>query len=413
MFKLPKKTKSNPASLTRGGAAAVHTRRLPVNMANAQSSSAVSGNAVKQKHMDSAFLIIILVLVTYGVVMVFSASYAAALNETGNSLHYISKHIVFVIGGIAAMILASYVDYHVYRRLVFWILAGAGVLMVAVPFIGTDHGTFAKRWIDIGGFTFQPSEVMKFAMIVLFAHLVASNIKNMGSFRYGVLPFTICLGTVAGLMALQPHLSGIIIMFAIGFVMMFVGGTKLRYFLAVGLIAAALIGAIFVFKGSAYVMERLTLWLDPFADPTNSGWQTVQSLVAIGSGGIMGRGIGMSRQKYMYLPEPQNDFIFAIICEELGLIGAVLVIILFLLFALRGFSIASKAPDKFGYMLGVGLTAQICIQTVLNIAVVTNTIPNTGISLPFFSYGGTAILMQLGQMGILLNISRQATMEKT
>ena len=165
-------------------------------------------------------------------------------------------------------------------------------------------------------------------------------------------------------------------------------------------------------KGIEYITGRLSGWLHPFEDTQGQNWQTIQSLIAIGSGGIMGRGIGNSRQKYLYLPEPYNDFIFAIICEELGLIGALLVIVLFVLFALRGYSIAAKAPDKFGFMLGVGLTTQVVVQAILNIAVVTNTVPNTGISLPFFSYGGTALLMQLGEMGILLNISRNAVMEK-
>lgn len=362
----------------------------------------------KIKHMDASFLIIILVLLTFGVVMVFSASYASALYEKGNSYHYIVKHVQFVIVGIAAMLVASFVDYHIYRRFALWILAAAYILMIAVLVIGSSHGTFATRWIDIGSFSFQPSEIMKFAMILFFAYLVANNYKHMGTFRYGVFPFAVCLATIAGLMMLQPHLSGTVIMGIVGCIMMFVGGTKIRYFIALGIAAVALVGAVVMIKGVGYIGERVTMWLDPFADPTNTGWQTINSLIAIGSGGIMGRGIGMSRQKYMYIPEPQNDFIFSIICEELGLVGATIVIILFILFTLRGFSIASKAPDKFGYMLAVGLTAQIAIQAALNIAVVTNTIPNTGISLPFFSYGGTAIMMQLGQMGILLNISRQA-----
>lgn len=366
------------------------------------------------KKIDTSFLIIILALLTYGIIMVFSASYASAKNEYGNSFHYITKHVMFVAGGIIAMFIASYVDYHIYRRLVFWIFGGAFILLALVPVIGTDLGTIAKRWIAIGTFTFQPSEVMKFGIIVLFSHLVALNYKRMNTFTYGVVPFAICLMAVAGLMMLQPHLSGTILIMAIGCIMMFVGGTKLRYFIGMLACAVAGIAGIVMLKGASYITDRLKFWLDPFgADIQNETYQIVQSLVAIGSGGLMGRGIGMSRQKYLYLPEPQNDFIFAIICEELGLIGALIVIVLFIMFALRGFSIASKAPDKFGYMLAVGLTVQICIQALLNIGVVTSTVPNTGISLPFFSYGGTALLMQLGEMGILLNISRQALLDKT
>lgn len=365
----------------------------------------------KFKRLDSAFFILILVLLAYGLIMVFSASYANSIQRyNGNSLHFISRQAAFVVTGIIAMYIISFVDYHVYRRLVLPIFAVGIILLVLVLIIGVERGG-AQRWIDIGFTEFQPSEVMKFAMVVMFAHLTALNYKRMGTFSYGVLPYAICLMTVSALMMLQPHLSGTVLMLLIGLIMMFVGGTKFRYFAALGGGAALGLGGIVLFKGE-YMLSRIQNWLNPFANQTSENWQTVQSLIAIGSGGIMGRGIGESHQKFLYLPEPHNDFIFAIVCEELGLIGALLVIILFVLFTFRGFSIASKAPDRFGYMLGVGLVAQICIQAALNIAVVTNTIPNTGISLPFFSYGGTAILMQLGQMGILLNISRQATIEK-
>lgn len=374
------------------------------------------------KRLDSAFVLIILVLLTYGLIMVFSASYPSALQKTQNSMHFIQKQALFVVVGLVAMFLISLIDYHLYRRFVIPITAVGLILLVLVliPGIGTDLGTFARRWIGVGDFTFQPSEIMKFATIVLFAHLISINYKRMGTFRYGVLPFAVMLAVTAGLMLLEPHLSGTILIFAIGLIMMFVGGTKLRWFAILGGVGAAGVGGLFLLGSTidkfAHITERITYWLDPFQSAEvirDQTWQTVQSLVAIGSGGVLGRGIGNSRQKYLYIPEPHNDFIFAIICEELGLIGALIVIVLFIMFALRGFSIAAKAPDKFGYMLGVGLTAQIIIQAILNIAVVTNTIPNTGISLPFFSYGGTAILMQLGQMGILLNISRHSMIEKT
>lgn len=367
----------------------------------------------KFKHMDASFLLIIFVLLIFGIVMVFSASYASALEEMGNSYHYIIKHLQFVVAGVAAMLVISFIDYHIYRKLAFWVLCGGYALLVLVLIIGDNHGTFATRWIDIGSFSFQPSEIMKFALILFFAHLITTNYSKMGTFRYGVLPFAVCMVLMAVLMMLEPHTSGTIIMLLICLIMMFVGGTKLRYFVAMLGLGGAAVAGIVLLKGTTYVTERVTMWLDPFADPTNAGWQTVQSLIAIGSGGLMGRGIGMSRQKYMYISEPQNDFIFPVICEELGLIGAVLVILLFVLFTWRGLSIAAKAPDKFGFMLALGLTTQIALQAILNIAVVTNTIPNTGISLPFFSYGGTALMMQLGEMGILLNISRQAMIEKT
>lgn len=368
----------------------------------------------KQKRFDTAFLIIILILLAYGVIMVFSASYPAALQKTGNSLHFISQHVLYVAVGIAAMLLISRIDYRLYRRFAYIIFGVALILLilVAIPGVGRVLNN-ARRWIYIGPIGFQPSEIMKFAVIVLFSHLIAHYQKRMSTFKQGVLPFAAVLVVIAVLMMLEPHLSGTILIFGIGCIMMYIGGTKLRYFLAVGGFCIGAIAGIIAFKGVSYITERLQFWLNPFADINDKTWQTVQSLVAIGSGGLLGRGIGASRQKYLYLPEPYNDFIFAIICEELGLIGALFVIVLFVLFAVRGFSIASKAPDRFGFMLATGITVQICLQAALNIAVVTNTIPNTGISLPFFSYGGTAIMMQLGEMGILLNISRHAFMEKT
>ena len=220
------------------------------------------------------------------------------------------------------------------------------------------------------------------------------------------------LGLVCGLMYFEPHISGIVLMISIALVMMFVGGVKYRYYVGILVIAVLGVLAIIMFGGIEYVEARLISWLDPFSDMQGDTYQTAQSLLAIGSGGFTGLGLGNSRQKYLYLPEPQNDFIFSIVCEELGFIGAMAVIILFALFVVRGFIIASRAPDKFGSMLAVGLTAQIGIQAIVNIAVVTNTIPNTGISLPFFSYGGTALMMQLFQMGIVLNISRHSAIIK-
>jgi len=366
----------------------------------------------KLKRLDTVLVVIILILLTYGLIMVFSASYAYAIYQLGaESTTFIKSQATFVVLGLIAMYVISRIDYHIYRRFVYVIFGIAIALLVLVLFVGVTLNN-AKRWLQIGTSTFQPSEVMKFALILLFAHLIAHNYKRMGTLAHGVFPFAIVLVGIAALMMQQPHLSGTVLMFLIGFVMMFIGGTKLRYFIFLGGAGAAGAIALLLVKGN-YMLSRIQNWLDPFANQSDENWQTIQSLIAIGSGGLMGRGLGNSTQKFLYLPEPFNDFIFAIVCEELGLVGAMILIILFILFTFRGFSIVAKAPDKFGYMLGAGLVAQICIQAVLNIAVVTNTIPNTGISLPFFSYGGTAILMQLGQVGILLNISRQASIEKT
>lgn len=397
-------------------------RRPNVNHGNTQvvkvQSKPIKRRRSKAKHLDSGFLIIIFALLTYGFIMVFSAGHAEALNKYGDSLYYIKRHSAYMMIGITIMLFLSSIDYHIYRRLVYYIMGIATLFLVLVliPFIGSTQGTFARRWIGIGEFTFQPSEIMKFALIAFFAHLVTVNFKRMHTFKYGVVPFAGTLAVICVLMYLQPHMSGMIIICCIGAIMMFVGGTPIKYFIGLGLVAVVLAGTVLTIivqtQGSVYVLERINMWLDPFADPTNSGWQTTNSLIAIGSGGLMGRGIGMSRQKYMYIPHPHNDFIFAIICEELGLLGAFIVIFLFIAFTLRGFTIATKAPDKFGYMMGVGLVVQITLQAALNIGVVTNTFPNTGISLPFFSYGGTALIMQLAQMGILLNISRHSVITK-
>lgn len=361
-------------------------------------------------HMDATFLIIVLILLTFGLIMLFSASYAYALYQYGNSFHFIQRQAIFAAVGIIGMLFISCIDYHVLRKFVFWIYAGGIGLLILVFAFPPVKG--ARRWINLGFMTFQPSEVVKFALILLFAYLISVNYEKMGTFRYGILPFMIPLGLVCGLMYFEPHISGIVLMISIALVMMFVGGVKYRYYVGILVIAVLGVLAIIMFGGIEYVEARLISWLDPFSDMQGDTYQTAQSLLAIGSGGFTGLGLGNSRQKYLYLPEPQNDFIFSIVCEELGFIGAMALIILFALFVVRGFIIASRAPDKFGSMLAVGLTAQIGIQAIVNIAVVTNTIPNTGISLPFFSYGGTALMMQLFQMGIVLNISRHSAIIK-
>lgn len=372
---------------------------------------------LKLPKFDSAIFVIILVMLAYGVIMVFSASYPAALQKTGNSFHFISKHILFVVVGIIVAYGVSFLDYHIYRRFALALLIVSTVLLVLTPLIGENYGTFATRWLRVGPIDFQPSEIAKLTVIVVFSHLIASNYKRMKQFKYGIIPFVVILAVICGLLYLEPHISAIMLVLGIGVIMMYVGGTKIIHLLSLAGCGGALIGVYFLVQGfgksTEHVGGRLEAWLDPFSDILGDGWQTVQSLVAIGSGGIMGKGIGMSVQKQSgYLPEPYNDYIFSIICEELGLIGALFVVLLFVLFAYRGFSIAVKAPDKFGAMMALGITVQVCLQAMLNIAVVTNAVPPTGISLPFFSYGGTALLMMMGQMGILLNISRKANIEK-
>lgn len=342
--------------------------------------------------------------------MLFSASYAYAYYYFNNSFHFIQRQAIFAVLGVGAMILLSYLDYRILKKFVYWIFGLTLLLLVVV--LAMPELNNARRWISLGPITIQPSELMKFAIVILFAYLISKNYKKMGTFKFGVLPFMLVLGVIAVLMLLQPHLSGTILIGSIGMIMMFVGGTKYRYFfITLGVAVIGLI-AIVSLLGVDYVADRLAGWIDPFSDPSDSTFQTVQSLLAIGSGGIMGLGLGNSRQKYLYLPEPQNDFIFSILVEELGFIGAAVVIILFVMLVYRGFVIASKSRDIFGMMITVGLTVQIGLQALLNIAVVTNTIPNTGISLPFFSSGGTALMMQLAQMGIILNVSRHCVYEK-
>ena len=341
----------------------------------------------------------------------FSASYASSYYETGDSFYYIKRQLLFAVVGVVMMLAIANIDYHILHRFAFLIYAGTLFLLVVVLIVPTRED--AKRWINLGFTTFQPSELAKFAIVLIFAHLISVNYERMKNPRYGVWPFLVLLGVVVMLMLLEPHLSGTILIVSIGVVMMFVGGTDLKWFMLGGvLIGVAIVAAVLIPGVVPYAMDRLQYWIDPWSDPQNKGFQTIQSLYAIGSGGLMGVGIGNSRQKHLYLPEPHNDFVFSVVCEELGFIGATLIILLFVLLIWRGYVVAMRCRDRFGSMLAVGLTTQVGVQTVLNIAVVSNTIPNTGISLPFFSYGGTALVMLLCEMGVILSVSRQTNIEK-
>ncbi len=362
--------------------------------------------------MDMTFLVLVLSLLTVGLVMLFSASYAYAYYYFDNSFYFISRQLVFAVGGVAAMFAASFVDYHFFQRFALPLMGISILLLIVVLFLPAQSGV--RRWINVMDiFNFQPSEIAKFAVIVLFSHMIATNHKRIKSFKYGILPFVVILGVVCGLLVLEPHLSGTILVLLLGAIVMLVGGVDIKWFLLAGAAALVLLGIAIMIPGVIpYAQSRLTSWLDPFADPLGQGFQTIQSLYAIGSGGLLGVGIGKSRQKYLYLPEVQNDFVFAIVGEELGFVGATLIIIMFALLVWRGFVIAARAKDRFGMLLAVGLTSQVGLQAFLNIAVVTNTIPNTGISLPFFSYGGTALLMLMGEMGVVLSISRHSAVVK-
>ena len=375
-------------------------------------------NAVKQKKisfiskgkLDISFLSFVLILLTVGLVMLFSASYAYSYAYFDNSYKFILRQSIFAVIGVGIMMGISKIDYHFWKKF-SWMVFFASIIMLGIllilPPMATDLDV--KRWLAIGSFSFQPSEIAKFAIILLFSSLISANYKHMKSFKF-IAFLIILLGLTCVLVVLEPHLSATVLIFAIGVVLMVVGGLQLRYIVAGGFSAIGLFVAAITIVG--YSSDRIKYWLDPWADASGSGFQTIQSLLAIGSGGILGRGIGQSRQKYLWVPEPHNDFIFSIVCEELGLIGALVIILLFCLLVWRGFTIAMRSPDRFGALLTIGLVFQIGLQAMLNIWVVTNTIPNTGISLPFFSYGGTSLLILLAEMGIVLSVSRQANLEK-
>ena len=371
-------------------------------------------NSVRQRiarapALDLPFLVILLLLVCFGLMMLFSAGYAVALYRRGDAYTYIRPQLLFAVLGVIAMYGASFIDYHVWHKLA-WPMMGFSLLLLTIVLFMPEYNG-CKRWIVLPGLgTLQPSEIAKFSVVLVFSHIISLNHDRMKTFSTGVLPFGIILGVVTVLMLLEPHLSGTLLILGIGAVLMFVGGTGLKWFgLAGGAAAGAIAAAVILLPELVpYATDRLESWQNPFADPLGEGHQTIQSLYAIASGGLAGLGLGNSRQKYLYVPEPQNDFIFSILCEELGFVGAAVVILLFLLLLLRGLSIAVRARDRFGALLVVGFVVQVILQAVLNIAVVTNTIPNTGISLPFFSSGGTSLMMLLGEMGIVLSVSRQA-----
>ena len=370
----------------------------------------IRARAASLPTFDIPFLLILLLLLSYGLIMLFSAGYAVALYRRGDAYTYIRPQLLFAALGVLAMYAASLVDYHVWHRLA-WPMLGISLLLLAIVLFMPEYNG-CKRWIVLPGLgTLQPSEIAKFSIVLVFSHIISLNHDRMKSFSTGVVPFALILGVVTVLMLLEPHLSGTLLILSIGAVLMFVGGTGLKWFVLAGVSGVAAIGAAVVIMPDLvpYAADRLNSWLDPFADPLGDGHQTIQSLYAIGSGGAAGLGLGNSRQKHLFVPEPQNDFIFSIVCEELGFVGACAVVGLFVLLLWRGITLAAHAPDRFGALLVVGFTVQVALQAVLNMAVVTNTIPNTGISLPFFSSGGTSLMMLLGEMGVVLSVSRGET----
>lgn len=364
--------------------------------------------------LDMPFFFIVTILLVVGLIMLFSASYPNAYYyQKGDSYFFIRSQMIWALIGVVAMICVSYFDYHHLHKMAIPILILSFVLLVVVLFMPARNDV--NRWIQLGPVSFQPSEITKFAIVLSFAHFISINFSKMETFRYGVLPYAIVLGATAFLLYCEPHISCLIIVVLLAGGMLYIGGIKLRWFGMVVAVALAGVAYLVLFTDKlTYANSRVQGWLDPFTtNPNVDTWQTKQGLYAIGSGGLMGLGLGQSRQKYLYIPEPQNDFIFSVVCEELGFIGALIIIALFAMLVWRGIVISMRSKDKFGALLGIGLTAQVGLQVILNIFVVTNTMPNTGISLPFFSYGGTSLVMLLAQMGVVLSISRTSKLEKT
>ena len=360
--------------------------------------------------VDRIFLIIVVLLVCYGSIMIASASYVFANAQMGDSFYFIKKQFLWVTMGIIAMVVMSFVDYGFLKKATPAIFAVSYflLLLVFVPGIGVSNKG-ATRWIDLKIVQFQPSDVMKFALVLMMALYISKFHRKAKTFQYGLLCPACIVVFVCGTVALEKHMSATIILFTIGASMIFIAGADLKWVGGIGATFAT--AAAFLILFTDYTKARVDAWLHPESGADGT-WQPYQSLLAIGSGGIFGVGLGNSYQKHLWLPEPQNDFIFAIVCEELGMIGAFTMIALFMLLMWRGFYIAIKAPDTFSSLLVMGLTLKVSVQAILNIAVVTTTIPTTGIALPFFSYGGTALVMQLAEMGIILSISRFSSGEK-
>ncbi len=370
---------------------------------------------INPQRFDFTMFLIVTILLAFGLVMLFSASYASAKNSFGDSFYYINRQLAFAIGGFAAMIFVSFIDYRLYcqKFIVFLAVVVSVSLMILVFVMGKTVGG-AQRWLEVAGSAFQPSEILKLATIIVLADYMQRNYDNRNDFKKGFMPLVIRIVIACGLVIIQPHLSCTVIIFLTSFCMLGIGGTNPRHLALIGIAVAVglfMIVKVFPIIGFDYVTDRLLSWQDPEADIGDATYQTYQSLVTIGSGGMFGLGLGNSRQKYGYLPVTQNDFIFSVICEELGFVGAIVVILLFIVLLFRGFYIASAAPDKFGMLLCSGIVIHLTIQAFLNIAVATNAMPNTGVSLPFISYGGTALMMQMAEMGIVLNISRKAAMD--
>ena len=362
--------------------------------------------------VDRPFLVLVIILVCIGSAMVFSASYAYADYHFGDSLYFIRSQLRWAAIGFVVMTVVMNIDYRVYQKFTMpaFLFTLLCMGLVAIPGIGIVKNG-ARRWLGYGSFSFQPSELMKLALIMVLALYASANRAQMNDFRHGILyPYSI-IGLVCFVTALEKHLSATMILLLIGTLIVFIGGAPVKWLAIFAATGGGLVGlAMLFFK---YARQRLQYWIHPELDPGSAGYQLLQSLYAIGSGGFLGTGLGNSRQKYLYLPESQNDFIFAVICEEFGYVGALTVMALFALLVWRGVVIASSAPDTYSSLMVLGITAQIALQCIMNMAVVTGTMPVTGVSLPFFSYGGSSLIMLMFQMGMILSVSRYSYQQKS
>ncbi len=365
--------------------------------------------------IDWPFALLLMILLTIGTIFVFSSSYVYAGHKYNSSYFFIKRQLAWVVVSIVVMLgVVKWLDYLILKKLAVPLFGISYLMLWLVFFFGTDANG-ARRWIYIGPFSFQPSELMKFAVIVLLStYIVWLETKGrdlIRTMKFGVLPFALIGIIIAAPLILQPHLSATIIILVLIFAMMYLGGVKKGVLIwAIALVGLGMLGIILF---TSHGQSRIDAWLHPEANIQTTGWQPLQSLYAIGSGGLWGVGLGASKQKHLYLPEPQNDYIFAVICEEMGFVFAVAVIILFLLLIWRGFYIAKNAPSKFSSLLVMGIICQIGIQVFLNIAVVSGTLPSTGVSLPFFSYGGSSLIFFMIEMGVVLNVSKFSYIEKT
>jgi len=365
----------------------------------------------ERKPFDFWIFMSVLVLLTLGLIMVLSASMPTAYHVNDDVYYIFKRQLMYAVLGVICMIAAANVNYRILRKFAvpLMIISIILLILVLVPGIGRETKE-TWRWIYIGSFSFQPSEIAKFAVILFFSYSLSKNRDKLQYFFKGFVPYLILLGIIAVLLLKEPHLSATIIIMLVAMIILFCAGAKIGHFLIISVPAVGALSAVIAFV--PYMRARVLSFTNPFNDMLGDGYQAVQSLYAIGSGGLFGRGLGRSMQKFLYIPEPHNDFIFSVLAEELGFIGVLAVMTLFLIFIWRGIKVAMSAPDVFGSLTAAGITSLVAVQSLLNIAVVTSSIPPTGVSLPFFSSGGTSLVLFLTEVGVLLNISRYSNYER-